>query len=100
MVVDFETQFMQNIQSLEPLSADGSAVDYAAMRASEVFAAYVALSAGLQGCALPQLQQMGDVDRFCFFANLYNALIIHGEWLVCVRASVCVCDEWVRSCRC
>ena len=56
------------------LSSDGSRVDYAGMRASPAFDAYVDAAAELQTVDVHALTR---AERVAFFLNVYNALVVH-----------------------
>ena len=56
------------------LSSDGRHVDYAGMRASPEFAAYVDATAELQTVDVHALTR---AERVAFFLNVYNALVVH-----------------------
>ena len=56
------------------LSSDGSRVDYAGMRASPEFDAYVDAAAELQTVDVHALTR---AERVAFFLNVYNALVVH-----------------------
>lgn len=56
------------------LSEDGREVDYAGMRGSAEFAAYVEAAAELQTVDLHALTRQ---ERTAFFINVYNAMIVH-----------------------
>ena len=56
------------------LSPDGSRVDYAGMRASPAFDAYVDAAAELQTVDVHALTR---AERVAFFLNVYNALVVH-----------------------
>eukprot|EP00802_Teleaulax_amphioxeia_P011757 Tamp_11792.p1 GENE.Tamp_11792~~Tamp_11792.p1 ORF type:complete len:393 (-),score=75.00 Tamp_11792:700-1716(-) len=58
----------------EFVTVDGTGVDYSALRASEAFGEYVALSAQL---ARVDTLAMTRNERLAFFINIYNSLVIH-----------------------
>lgn len=64
------------------VTADGSRVDYKRMSASVAFAEYVAMSGSLAAVTHQNVSALTQTQRFCFFANLYNALIIHATCLL------------------
>jgi glutaredoxin len=56
------------------LAPDGSAVDYAALRADPRFGAFAAAAAELQ---VVDVSLLGREEALCFWINTYNALIVH-----------------------
>ena len=56
------------------LSEDGRDVDYAGMRGSPEFAAYVEATGELQ---VVDLYALSKEERTAFFINVYNALVVH-----------------------
>ena len=61
------------------VSPDGSKVDYLRMSCSADFASYVELTCQLQYCALTELASFNAEQKIAFYANLYNAQIIHAN---------------------
>jgi len=61
------------------MNADGSRVRYAAMKQSPELQEYVCLSSTLQRYRLSDFSAASDVVRLSFFANLYNAMIVHAN---------------------
>lgn len=59
------------------VTSDGKLVDYDRLIQSSDFERYVLLSIELQSCPISELQGMNYREKFSFFANLYNAMIIH-----------------------
>ena len=71
------------------LSADGTFVDYDAMRGSQEMDAYVAATAELQ---VVDAFTLSVPERKAFFINLYNALVIHATVAVGAPGTA-----WARS---
>ncbi|MDA2916407.1 DUF547 domain-containing protein [Nitrospinae bacterium AH_259_B05_G02_I21] len=65
---------------------DTSRLDYAALRGSEAYEAYVDLSSRLRRFDLRQLNSRAD--RLCFWINVFNCLIIHGIIALGIEESV------------
>ena len=63
-------------------SMDGSRVDYKKMKTSKEFEDYILLSESLQLCTLEELSNLSTQKRLSFFANLYNAMIIHATCIL------------------
>jgi len=63
-------------------TADGKKVNYNAMRKSQAFADYLSLSSLLQDCSPQSLQSLTDREKLAFFANLYNAMIMHANCVI------------------
>lgn len=63
-------------------SMDGSRVDYKKMKISTEFEDYILLSESLQLCTLDELSNLSAQKRLSFFANLYNAMIIHATCIL------------------
>lgn len=56
---------------------EGTSVNYKGMRKSQEFKEYTQIASKLRQVCLSTLAQMPDSKRLSFFANLYNALILH-----------------------
>jgi len=65
----------------------GSRIDYACMRRSDALRDYIVLAASLQHMPLIAFGAMTDAQKLSFFANLYNAFIVHAT---CVLG---VCED-------
>lgn len=67
---------------------DGKRVQYAAMLTSPEFAEYVSQSCRLQQCNLTELAALTHAEKIAFYANLYNALIIHANCVLRTEETV------------
>ncbi len=56
---------------------EGTTVNYKAMKKSQEFKEYTQIASQLRDMSLLTLTRMPDGKRLSFFANLYNALILH-----------------------
>jgi len=61
------------------MNADGSRVRYGAMKQSPELQEYVRLCSTLQRYRVVDFSAAPDVVRLSFFANLYNAMIVHAN---------------------
>lgn len=64
------------------VTADGKKVSYKRMRRSAELQEYIELSAQLEHIRSADLISMTDSQKLAFFANLYNALIIHANCVI------------------
>ena len=64
------------------VSEDGKLVDYKRMSRSQKFEEYAQLSSELHSLTMDDVNKLEDTEKFAFFTNIYNALIIHSKCIL------------------
>ncbi len=63
-------------------NTDGSRMDYTKMKASIELKKYIIISSFLKELEVTSLQLLSISQKFAFFSNLYNALIVHATCIL------------------